>query len=278
MNARHAILGAVMIGLAGCGGSAGKEVARTDQDYVNAMDVGRDSFDLTHADQARAQFETAYSRALLRDDLNAIRDAGYNLAVADLAMGKAQSAMETVRRVHHDMALRGDTTSPALDLVAMAAYCRLGRFAEASDLGRHIVTDNPALIERRAFFSGLAADGLGDTGGLAAALAAMPASLHPPMLEQTDRAELSSRLDFRQGRFNDAESQARTAVALRRDMLDYRGMARALDCAAVAAQGAGQMSRAEAYRTRAAQSRAQIAPTDHASDGDTGSKADRTSG
>lgn len=266
MNVRHAVLYVAMIGLAGCGGGALKEAVQTDQDYVSAMDVGRDSFDLTHADQAREQFETAYGRALLRDDLTAIRDAGYNLAVADLAMGKAQNALETVRRVHHDMALRGDTTSPALDLVAMAAYCRLGRFAEASELGKHIFTDDPALIERRAFFSGLAADGLGDMDGLGAALNAMPSSLHPPRLERADRAELSSLLDFRQGHFEEAEAQALTAIALRRDMLDYRGLARALDCAAGAAQGAGQISRARAYRARAAQSRAQIEPRDKSAD------------
>jgi len=244
-----------MTGLTGCGGKSGKDVARSDQDYLNAMEVGRDSFDLTHADQAKTQFENAYGRALLRDDVLAIRDAGYNLAVAKLAMGNASATLDTVHRVHADMALRGDVSSPALDLVAMAAYCRLGENAQAVALARGIRTDDPALLERRAFLTGIAADGLGDAGLLASSLNAMPVSPRPPRLEQADRAELESRLALRQGRYDQAESQAIAATNLRRDMLDYRGMARALDIASRAAKAAGKDNQAAAYSERATQSR-----------------------
>lgn len=257
MKTRHAALLVAMLGTAGCGGGSGKDAARVDQDYASAMEVGRDSFDLSHADQARSQFKTAYGRALLRDDLMAIRDAGYNLAVADQASGHAGKALATVARVHADMALRGDMASPALDLVAMAAYCRLGRYVEALETGRRIATRDPALSERLAFLTGLAADSLGDTARLRSAFDAMPASAHPPRLEQADRAELASRLLTRQGHFDEAEAQAQHAVDSRRDMLDYSGMARGLECAARAAQGAGETERAARYERRAAQSRAQ---------------------
>lgn len=244
--------------LTGCGGVGSKDAARPDQDYLNAMEVGRDSFGLTHADQAKTQFENAYSRALLRDDVLAIRDAGYNLAVANLAMGDAKATLDTVGRVHGDMTLRGDAPSPALDLVAVAAYCRLGQNAQAIDLAHRISTDDPALMERRAFLMGIAADGVGDTGLLATSLNVLPVSPRPPRLEQADRAELTSRLALRQGHYDQAESEAIKAIDLRRDMQDYRGMARALDGAARAAQAAGRSRQAAAYHQRAAESRAQV--------------------
>ncbi|WP_162993403.1 hypothetical protein [Asaia bogorensis] len=257
---RFLFLGTLMgvTALTGCGGAGSRDASRPDQDYLNAMEVGRDSFDLTHADQAKTQFETAYGRALLRDDVLAIRDAGYNLAVAELAMGDAKAALDTVRRVHGDMALRGDAPSPALDLVAVAAYCRLGQNTQAIQLVRQISTDDPALVERRAFLQGIAADELGDMALLSTSLNALPVSPRPPRLERADRAELTSRLLLRQGQFAQAEAQALVAVDLRRDMLDYRGLARALDGAARAAQAAGETSRAATYRDRAMQSRAQL--------------------
>ncbi|RUT26994.1 hypothetical protein C0V97_01850 [Asaia sp. W19] len=261
MSRHFLILSTALLALSACGGSADPDGIRTDQGYANAMDVGRDSFDMTHAEQAKAQFETAYDRALLRDDADDLRDAGYNLAIAELTMGNSSKALATVARVRHDLSLRTDPSSPALDLVAMAAYCRLGQYREALDQGRRVRTNDPALLERLAFLTGLAADGVGDGTTLASALNALPLpSKKAPLLEQADRAELVSRLALRQGAFDQAESEALKAAGLRRDRLDYRGMARALDCAAQAARGAGAGGRAAAYAQRAAQSREQASP------------------
>ncbi|GBR22678.1 hypothetical protein [Asaia spathodeae] len=246
-----------LAGLTACGGAGDHGGVRTDQDYANAMDVGREAFDMTRAEQARTQFQTAYDRALLRDDAVAIDDAGYNLGVAQLGMGDPQAALGTVAQTHRALTLRGATAGAELELVAMAAYCRLGQYQAALDAGGRIQTSDPALSERRAFLTGLAADGLGDVKTLASARDALPHSAKPPLLEQADRAEIESRLALRQRAYDKAENEALKAVTLRRDILDYRGMARGLDCAANAARGAGQLNKAASYAQRAAESRAQ---------------------
>jgi len=258
MSLRHVVLGVALTGLAACGAHEDSAGIRTDQDYANAMDVGRESFDMTRAKQAESQFRTAYDRALLRDDSQAIRDSGYNMGIAQLDADEAQAALKTTARTRQDLVLRGATPGPGLALIDMAAYCRLGQFQQALAIGRQVQTDDPALAERRAFLTGLAADGVGDTGALVSARNALPHSSKPPALEQADQAELDSRLALRQNAFSQAEKAALEAVTLRRNMLDYRGMARGLDCAANAARASGQTERAAAYAQRAAESRAQV--------------------
>lgn len=241
--------------LSSCGGHV-LTGPQADEPFDVAMDVGRSAFDLSHPGQARGQFEFAYGRALLRDDAIATRDAGYNLAVADLADDDSDAALMAIARTKRDMVLRGSAPTSALDTVAMAALCRQGRNSEALSLGRQIRTDDIAFRERAAFFTGLASDGLGDVVGIKHALAALSLVDRPGFMERADRAELESRLLVRQGLWKRGEDWALVAVSLRRDMLDYRGMARALDCASRAAQGAQQPSRAAAYAERAAASRA----------------------
>ncbi|WP_336946474.1 hypothetical protein [Asaia sp. HN010] len=248
---------AILLVLTACGSAGDHGGIRTDQDYANAMDVGSEAFDMTRAEQAQAQFQTAYDRALLRDDAGAIGDAGYNLGVAQLGMDNARAALATVARTDQALKLRSAIAGPELELVAMAAYCRLGQYQSALEASARIHTGDTALTERRAFLTGLAADGLGDIKALRAAHDALPASAKPPLLEQADRAEIESRLALREGAYDKAEVQALRAITLRRDILDYRGMARGLDCAASAARSAGQLGKAAAYAQRAAESRAQ---------------------
>jgi len=257
MRYRAHIAMTALVALTACSAGGDHGGVRTDQDYANAMDVGHEAFDMARAEQAQAQFQTAYDRALLRDDAGAIGDAGYDLGVAQLGMGDAQAALGTVERTRHALKLRGANAGPELELVAAAAYYRLGQYRAALDAGGRVQTSDPALTERRAFLMGLAADGLGDEKTLVAARDALPNSAKPPLLEQADRAEIESRLALRRGAYDKAETEALRAVALRRDILDYRGMARGLDCAANAAKGASQWDRAAAYTQRAAESRAQ---------------------
>lgn len=74
--------------------------------------------------------------------------------------------------------------------------------------------------------------------------------------EQADLAELLARRDRRQGTFVVAAAEAERAADLRREILDYRGMARALRVAAEAEARAGDREAAAALRKRAAQSAA----------------------
>lgn len=265
-----------MIALAGCGGSA-PGGPKVDQAYVNAMEVGRDVFDQSHPEQAEGQFQTAYRRALLGDDASAIRDAGYNRAVAQLDADAPEDALATIAQVRRDLALRNAQANVALDAVAMAAYVRTQRYGDAVALADSVSGDavsgdggagrgagkgpvgHPALDERLLFLRGLAEDGLGRHDALAAIVAAFPAASGASLLVQADRAELEARLALASGAWEEAGADARTAIETRRNDQDYRGLARALDCAARAAKGAGDLKQASAYEARAAETRKQLA-------------------
>ncbi|WP_367160314.1 hypothetical protein ABUE34_01830 [Kozakia baliensis] len=243
--------------LAGCGSATGPDV-KSDTVYGNAMDAGRSAFDLAHADQAQTQYEAAYKRALLRDDAPDLADAGYNLAVTLLARNEGQKALDTINRTRSDLALRGHRGTEALSVVQSAALYRLGRYDEALNAARTVSLQDVNLAERAAYLAGISGDALGRADVLAAALSHIPMEKGASStLWRADRAELSARLALRQGQAQTARQEALQAADLRRNLLDYRDMAQALDIAAIAASRAGDVAGAQALTQRAAQSRTQ---------------------
>lgn len=231
----------VLLLLSGCG-SAASTGARSDGAYENDMDVGRSAFDLSHPDQAQAEYAAAYKRALLRDDARALHDAGYNLAVSELAQNHAQDALDTLTRTRGDLALRSEGSSVDLAVTQAAALYRLGRYQEALDTAQQVSGGGLAVQERADFVAGLAADGLGDVSSLAqhtSAIGAHVALPKAPSVFRADHDELSSRLALRQGRADVAWHMAVDVADRRRDQLDYRGMVRVLNVAANAARQAG---------------------------------------
>ena len=79
-----------------------------------------------------------------------------------------------------------------------------------------------------------------------------------------DRSELQARLALRQSDFAGAHAAAMQAAGIRQEAFDYRGMARALAVAALAAERSGEREAAadlylRAGRSAAAQSDADIA-------------------
>src|SRR5262249_12941935 len=89
-----------------------------------------------------------------------------------------------------------------------------------------------------------------------AALATAAVNLQPgnDALLKADAAELAARLALRQGEPKRAEAQAETAATLRRDGLDYRGLARALALAGESAARSGDRIAAANFFSRAGQS------------------------
>jgi hypothetical protein len=202
--------------LAGC--SSAPKGPPEDAALARLDHAGDIAFDLEQPAQAANQYRAALLRARTRDDAGAIADAGFNLATAQLHAGQPRAALDTAHRLQAELARRG-AADPAFDLVGAVALFRLDDLPGADALAAGLTAD-PALANAAWFLRGLIADTRGDGAGLAAASATLTAGADPG-----DVAELRARLSH-------DRAAALRAADLRRDALDYRGMARCLALAA----------------------------------------------
>jgi tetratricopeptide (TPR) repeat protein len=213
-------------------------------------DAGRAALALERPEQAIAQYQNALARAHERDDAAAIGDFGFNLAVAQLHAGEPDAALTTARETEAHLARRGVAPIAALQLAEAIALYRLERPAQADALAGQVETASDRdIAARAAFLRGLVADDAGNIAGLRAALGRMGGAREAE--SEADEAELSARLSLREGDAARARAQAERAIALRRDLLDYRSLARCLALAAQAASLAGDNSVAAQFYLRA---------------------------
>lgn len=243
----------VLIGLTGCGGGAPPPATPVDETLQRETRAGRLAYDLERSDEAVARYRAALTRAQERDDLGAIGDLGYNLSVAELRDNHPDRALAAARQTRAELERRGTKPSPALFLAEATALYRLGAAAEADAMAARVVSEGDRDAAARAtFLRGLIADEHGNAEGLAAAVAALESPTTPSLA--ADAAELSARLALRRNDLARARDEATRAAALRRDSLDYRGMARALALAAEAARLAGDNADAADLFLRAGRS------------------------
>jgi len=239
--------------LAGCGGDARPSGPPPDETLQRETRAARLAYDLERPAEAVADYRAALTRAQERDDLGAIGDIGYNLAVAELDNNMADRALADARATRAELERRGAKPSPALLLVEATALYRLHSVADADVLAARVAGENnPEAAARATFLRGLIADEKNDTSGLAAALAALATPTQPSL--QGDAAELAARLALRQGDPARARQKAERAAQLRQDTLDYRGLARALAVAGEAARRAGDNAAAADFLLRAGRS------------------------
>jgi len=240
--------------LAACGGGASTP---QDDAMEQAFTAGRLSLSQKDPAEAETQFQTAYRRAVARDDAAAIADAGYDIAAAQLARNHPSEALATVARTRAALALRGHMQPPALSLAEAGALHRLGQDNAAVPAALRAAQAKDAdLAARATFLLGLVADAHGDTRALAAARDSVrgPAGKALPPARRADADELSARLDLHRADPAAAERDALDAAEGRRTLLDYRGMRTALTLAAEAARRGGDPSRAAAYDRQVAES------------------------
>jgi hypothetical protein len=220
-------------------------------------DAGQTALALERPQQAVAQFRDALARARERDDAAAIADLGFNLAVAELQANEPDAALKTASETEAELTRRGIAPVATLQLAEAIALYRTGRPIPADKLADQVenATDRDAAA-RAAFLRGLIADEAGNIAALRLALgkiAGISGEEH-----QADADELSARLGLREGDAQRARAQAEQAAALRRDLLDYRSLARCLALEARAAELMGDNAAAadlylRAGRTGAAQ-------------------------
>jgi hypothetical protein len=210
---------------------------------------------LNRPQEAMQQYRNALQRAEMRDDLPAISDYSYNLAVAELAANDPAAALKTLRELRAELARRSAGGFVALDLLEATALYRTGARSQAATLAQAIERAGvQPEAGQAAFLLGLIADDQDDPAGLAAAAQ----RLGRPATDagRADALELSARLARRHGDATAAERSAEEAAAIRRELRDYRGVARALSVAATAAQQAGATSAAASFYLRAGRSAA----------------------
>ena len=220
-----------------------------------SVHAAESAMSLDRPTEAVTQYERALVRAKARDDAAAIGDYGYDLAVAQLAANQPKQALVAIHDTRAELLRRGWTSFPALDLAEAMADYRLGDKQQSDQLAARAEGGTDATAAARAsFLRGLIADDTGNGSVLEASIArlAQPATAD----EKADAAELLARREVRQGAFEAATTEAEHAADLRREMLDYRGVARALSVAGEAQARLGNGQAAAELYMRAGQSAA----------------------
>jgi hypothetical protein len=240
--------------LGACGGKT-QPVVPEDAVLQQSAHAAGSALSLDRPTEAIAQYERALERARAHDDATAIGDYGYDLAVAQLAANQPKQALASIRTTRAELLRRGSASFPALDLAEAMAEYRLGEKEQSDQLAARAESGTDATAAARAsFLRGLIADETGKAAELDAALArlAQPATDD----EKADAAELLARRELSQGEFAAATAQAEHAADLRRTVLDYRGIARALSVAAAAQARLGNSRAAAELYMRAGESAA----------------------
>ncbi|MBL7232822.1 hypothetical protein [Komagataeibacter oboediens] len=256
MKKEYATLGLALV-LAGCGG--GQAVTQPgDTTLSQDMDTAKDAVGLERLAVAEQQYRAAGQRAVARDDVTAIGDAGYNLATVQLDEGKPQDALSTVTATRSALAMRGQTGDDSgLDLVQAGALHRLGRETEAAAAAsRAAGAQDTDIVEKAQLIRGLIADDSGDQATLAS-VDAYFANLTGKLPDSwtADAKEIAARnLLVTGGSTQTAMQDAMQAATIRQTQVDYRDMARALGVAGRAAAKAGNAQAAAQLYARASQS------------------------
>jgi len=233
--------------LVGCSGSAPDSTALlADETLQRDTSAGRLAYELERDEEAVTQYRAALTRAQERDDLGAIGDTGYDLAVAELRANAPDRALADARATRAELERRGAEPFPALLLVEATALYRTGAVAEADRAAQPIQRAADADAAAKAtFLRGLIADERGDEAGLSAAVDMLNGAKTQAL--EADFAELAARLALRRGDPALALEQAARAAELRQSTLDYRGLARVLALEGAAAARAGDESAADLF-------------------------------
>ncbi|MBW6399055.1 hypothetical protein KPL78_14420 [Roseomonas sp. HJA6] len=238
--------------LTGCGGTPPPPPPPEDRTLATQARAGRLALEAERPGDAARLYGAALARARVRDDAEAIADAGIGLAAADLERGDAAAALRTTQDVEAELARRHASVPATLRLAEALAQYRLGHAAAADAAARQVIadagSDGDAAL-RAWFLRGLIAADAGDRDGLATARAALG--------EPTSRAfrgdalELAARAALLNGDSAAARRLAEEAAVLRRETLDYRGLARLLALQAEAERRDGAVSTAADLMLRA---------------------------
>ncbi len=252
---RHVAALVLMLVLAGCGGVGNLPVLSAifrDTRLDSARATAALAFEQGRYDQAAQLYRTALDLARARDEVNAIGDIGYDLAVTELRRGENAMSLGMARLTRLELQRRAAPIFAELRLVEAAALYRLDQAAAAEPIAREIAAGADAAALRGRFLLGLIAADRRDAGALASALGSLGADEASEW--RADRRELEAHVASVAGDHAAARAAFLAAAELRRDVLDYPSMARALAAAGAAAERAGAAGEAADLYLRAGRS------------------------
>lgn len=249
-------LSILLLLLAACSSSnEGQEAPPADETLARHQRAGDVASSLDRPAEAVAQYQAALTQAEARDDLAEIGNLSFSLAVAQLRANRPQDALATASRARAEIARRGGSPIPALALAEATAHYRTGNAAKADQMAAELEQGrSDDIADGASFLRGMIADERNDEAGLRAAVDRIADQAAP--VRRADRRELEARLALRQDDPSGARAAALEAATIRQEVLDYRGMARALSLAGVAAERAGDTEGAADLYLRAGRSAA----------------------
>jgi tetratricopeptide (TPR) repeat protein len=262
------LLAIIFVSGLGCSSSPPEQSrSGVDEEFERTSRAARTAFDNGKLQQALSLYSQALERAYVLDDLNAIVDSQYNLAVCLTGLRSYGPALERVTQAKLELA-RVNKSMPA-DVLLLEATIqhRLGNLDDAWQLTEQLVQESnlasAAVIGKTHFLRGLIASERGDISQLRREIAFldMPAAAGL----RSDREELAGLLSMAKGNWNEAAEAFDRTAELRREDLDYSGMVNALAQAAWSYEQAGKLSEASKRYLRAGRSAAQQGERDNAS-------------
>jgi tetratricopeptide (TPR) repeat protein len=251
-------LASLILLFAGCGGSSAppQPPEPLDQDVTSGWRLARFAFEQGQYDEAAGLYARVLERAYARDDLRAIGEVGYELAVVHLRRHDPRAAAAQAMRTREELHRRGAAPFAELHLVEAVALYEVGDRDGAEVMADQALEFAPApsgpLVDRALFLRGRIAADRADTAGVSRALALLGHAQNAEL--RADRLELLGRLDLLEDRPESALPSFRESADLRREVEDYIGMARALALAGEAAQSTGRVAEAADLYFRAGRS------------------------
>jgi len=251
------LMAVAMLAVGGCGSAPPKQAGPAiDQDLERFNRAARLAFDRGRHQQAADFYRQALDRAYVRDDIQAILDAQYNLAFCLMNLQSYEAALGVVRNAKTEMARAGRGHSVDFLLLEATIFYRSGNSAEAWKITDKILStrtqDASAITSKTYFLRGLIASRQGDIDQLRAAIAALG---QPEDLRlRADRRELVGLLAMTEHNWDAAIEAFDGATELRREALDYRAMVRILALAGKACEEAGRAKAASIRYLRAGRS------------------------
>jgi tetratricopeptide (TPR) repeat protein len=243
---------------AGCGGSSPppQPPEPLDQDLMSGWRLARFAFEQRQYDQAAGLYAWVLERAYARDDLRAIGEVGYELAVVRLRQREPRAAAEQAMRTREELRRRGAAPFAELHLVEAVALYEAGDRDGAEVMADQAVELAPApsdpLVDRALFLRGRIAADRADAAGVSRALDQLGDTQNAEL--RADRLELIGQLNVLEGRPERALPAFRQSADLRREVEDYVGMARALALAGEVARSTSRPADAADLYFRAGRS------------------------
>ena len=247
----------MVIALMACGSSRVKqEPTDIDQDLQRSNEAARLAYEKGRLRQAIELYQRALKRSYIRDDLAAIVDAHYNIAVCYTGLHAYTEALDSLNKAKSELNRADKMVGGDILLLEATLLYHTGKPDAAWQITEQILSPATAAtvdVKRKThYLRGVIAAGRNDNDQLRQEITAI--GLPENIGLRADREELAGRLAFAENNWNEAIAAFDKTADLRRENLDYYSMANALAMAGQACKQAEQPSEASKRFLRAGRS------------------------